>query len=177
VTIDRSHTRRVDDAIAHAERDVDAGVNDAPRKRRRRRRTRPRSKTISPRALKTSVHAGRVLTGAGVLPSIDDYAEQRPKKRSDCVGAMRPCPWVGCKYHLYIDVNPETGALRLNFPDLEPWELQHSCALDVADRGGITLEEVGETTNLTRERIRQIEVKGLIRLKGAGVLRAAFDDE
>jgi DNA-directed RNA polymerase sigma subunit (sigma70/sigma32) len=45
------------------------------------------------------------------------------------------------------------------------WELAQTCALDVAERGGITLEEVGEIMNLTRERIRQVEVTGLGKLK------------
>tara|TARA_B100000674_G_C37040340_1_gene558234 strand:+ start:71 stop:325 length:255 start_codon:yes stop_codon:yes gene_type:complete len=62
-------------------------------------------------------------------------------------------------------VNPETGSIKLNFPDLEVWELEDTCALDVADRGGITLEEVGEILNLTRERIRQVEVRGLEKLR------------
>lgn len=70
----------------------------------------------------------------------------------------RPCPFVSCKYHLYLDVNPETGSLKINFPEREPWELSETCALDVADRAGMTLEEVGQILNLTRERIRQIEV-------------------
>ncbi|MBU6161975.1 MAG: DNA-binding protein, partial [Myxococcales bacterium] len=77
----------------------------------------------------------------------------------------RPCPWVSCKFHLYLDVNPETGSIKLNFPDLEVWEMPETCALDVADRGGITLEEVGEILNLTRERIRQVEVHGLEKLQ------------
>ena len=72
---------------------------------------------------------------------------------------------MACKFHLYLDVNPETGTIKLNFPDLEPWEMNETCALDVADRGGITLEEVGEILNLTRERIRQVEVFGLEKLK------------
>ena len=38
-------------------------------------------------------------------------------------------------------------------------------SLDVADRGGITLEEVGAILNLTRERIRQVEVRGLHKIK------------
>jgi len=58
---------------------------------------------------------------------------------------------------LYLDVNERTGSIKLNFPDLEVWELPETCALDIADRGGITLEEVGEIMNLTRERIRQLE--------------------
>jgi len=89
----------------------------------------------------------------------------RPSTRAECREEMRPCPWVACKHHLYLDINPETGSIKINFPDLEPWELQHTCALDVAERGGITLEEVGEIMNLTRERIRQVEVRGLLKLK------------
>ncbi|HRC56954.1 MAG TPA: sigma factor-like helix-turn-helix DNA-binding protein, partial [Kofleriaceae bacterium] len=89
----------------------------------------------------------------------------RPATREQCREDMRPCPWVACKHHLYLDINPETGSIKINFPDLEPWELQNTCALDVAERGGITLEEVGEIMNLTRERIRQVEVRGLLKLK------------
>jgi DNA-directed RNA polymerase sigma subunit (sigma70/sigma32) len=64
-------------------------------------------------------------------------------------------------------VNPETGSIKLNFPDKEIWELQYTCALDVAEKGGITLEEVGEIMNLTRERIRQVETRGLMKLREA----------
>lgn len=91
----------------------------------------------------------------------------RPTTREQCRDEARPCPWVACKHHLYLDVNPETGTIKINFPDLQPWELRDTCALDVAERGGITLEEVGEVMNLTRERIRQVEVRGLIKLKRA----------
>ncbi|HZJ55112.1 MAG TPA: sigma factor-like helix-turn-helix DNA-binding protein, partial [Myxococcaceae bacterium] len=51
--------------------------------------------------------------------------------------------------------------------DKEIWELEHTCALDVAEKGGITLEEVGEIMNLTRERIRQVETRGLAKLREA----------
>ena len=77
----------------------------------------------------------------------------------------RPCPFVSCSHHLYLDVNPASGAIKLNFPHLEVWEMKETCALDVADRGGITLEEVGEILNLTRERIRQVEVRGLGKMR------------
>ena len=92
----------------------------------------------------------------------------RPKTRTECAGVARPCPYVSCKYHLYIDVNPNTGSIKVNFPDREVWELPQSCELDVAEQGGITLEEVGEILNLTRERIRQVEVRGLLKLREAG---------
>jgi hypothetical protein len=89
----------------------------------------------------------------------------RPTTRQECLGMPRPCPFVSCSHHLYLDVNPESGAIKLNFPHLEVWEMAETCSLDVADRGGITLEEVGAILNLTRERIRQVEVRGLCKIK------------
>ena len=91
----------------------------------------------------------------------------RPKTRADCVAGPRPCLFVSCKHHLYLDVNPNTGSVKLNFPDKEIWELKYTCALDVADQGGITLEDVGQIMNLTRERIRQVEARGLLKLRVA----------
>jgi hypothetical protein len=126
--------------------------------RRRRRRTRPRSKTIAMKRLTRE----ELRQGALMYPPVDI---PRPTSRAECREEIRPCPWVACKHHLYLDINPETGSIKINFPDLEPWELKHTCALDVAERGGITLEEVGEIMNLTRERIRQVEVRGLLKLK------------
>jgi hypothetical protein len=126
--------------------------------RRRRRRTRPRSKTIAMKRLTRE----ELRVGALMYPPVDI---PRPTTRAECREEMRPCPWVACKHHLYLDINPETGSIKINFPDLEPWDLKHTCALDVAERGGITLEEVGEIMNLTRERIRQVEVRGLLKLK------------
>ena len=146
--------------------DADGGIlpegGEAPevsrKVRRRRRRTRPRSKTIAMKRLTRD----ELRQGALMYPPVDI---PRPTSRAECREEMRPCPWVACKHHLYLDINPETGSIKINFPDLEPWELKHTCALDVAERGGITLEEVGEIMNLTRERIRQVEVRGLLKLK------------
>ena len=101
---------------------------------------------------------------ADELRALEDA--DRPKTRGDCEELPRPCPFVSCKHHLYLDVNPETGTLRLTFPDLQVGDLEETCALDVADKeDGSTLLRVGELINLTRERIRQIEVRGLLKLK------------
>lgn len=96
---------------------------------------------------------------------LESLEHLRPAARGECRTASRPCPYVSCKFHLYLDVNPQTGSIKLNFPDLEVWEMSETCALDVADRGGITLEEVGALLNLTRERIRQVELSGLQKLR------------
>jgi hypothetical protein len=126
--------------------------------RRSRRKRAVRARTISvKRMTKRELELGRLL-----YPDLDDA--ERPQTRADCVSGARPCPFVSCKHHLYLDVSARTGAIKLNFPDLEVWEMTETCALDIADRGGTTLEEVGAIMNLTRERIRQVEVKGLAKL-------------
>ena len=139
---------------------------EVSRKVRRGRRTRPRSKTIAMRRLTI---AEREIYALMYPP--DDADRQRPQTRAECREHTGPCPWVACKHHLYLDINPETGSIKINFPDLEPWELEHTCALDVADAGGRTLEEVGLITNLTRERIRQVETIGLVKLRNHRQLR------
>jgi hypothetical protein len=119
---------------------------------------RVRSKTIASKRL---TRDERKLSETLVYP--DDV--DRPRTREECSNMPRPCPFVSCAHHLYLDVNPESGAIKLNFPHLEVWEMAETCALDVADRGGITLEEVGAILNLTRERIRQVEVRGLYKIR------------
>ena len=43
--------------------------------------------------------------------------------------------------------------------------MQHSCALDVADEGEHTLEEAGAFLNITRERVRQLQVLAFRKLR------------
>jgi hypothetical protein len=137
--------------------------------RRSRRKRDVRARTISVKRLsKAELERGRLL-----FP--EDTASERPKMRADCGEGARPCPFVSCQHHLYLDVSPRTGAIKLNFPDLEVWEMTETCALDVADRGGTTLEEVGAIMNLTRERIRQVEVKGLAKLQAYEEMTALRD--
>ncbi len=138
--------------------DKKKGITPSGVARRKGRKGLRRSKTLASRRLcKDEVREANEI--------LAEVAALRPKGRGDCMDGPRPCPWVSCKFHLYLDVNPETGSIKLNFPDLEVWEMTETCALDVADRGGITLEEVGEILNLTRERIRQVEVLGLEKLQ------------
>jgi hypothetical protein len=99
-----------------------------------------------------------------LLPILDDDGPAAPASRDECRAGVRPCPWVSCRFHLYLDVNPRTGSLKLNFPDQEPHELSCSCSLDVAEEGGLTLEDVGALLNLTRERARQLEAMALAKV-------------
>jgi hypothetical protein len=128
---------------------------------------RRRSKTMSRKEMARELRRRRLL--GQVDPEeealLAELNASRPKTRADCVNGPRPCVFVSCKYNLYLDVNPETGSVKVNFPDKEIWELEYTCALDVAEKGGITLEEVGEIMNLTRERIRQVETRGLEKVR------------
>ncbi|MEY4509038.1 MAG: hypothetical protein RLZZ450_1160 [Pseudomonadota bacterium] len=161
----RSHADepRVPGALGTPSDDVDGADgdldDDVDGRGKRRRRSRARARTISIRRLsKTELNLGRMM-----------YPEEqywRPETRGECADMERPCPFVSCKYHLYIDVHPVRGSIKINFPDIEVWEMTDTCALDIADRGGITLEEVGEIMNLTRERVRQVETQGLAKLQG-----------
>lgn len=99
----------------------------------------------------------------------------RPKTRGECADVPRPCPYVTCRYHLYLDVHPRTGSVTTYHPTKEPDELEESCALDVADGGAVTLQEVGEMLQLSRERIRQIEEKAFGILRRNKTAREVLD--
>lgn len=140
----------------------EAAPADPPLTREQKRSRRPRAvraKTVSvKRMTKRELELGRLLLGdTSDLPSL-------PETRGDCANGSRPCPFVSCVHHLYLDVGARTGAIKFNYPDCEPWELTETCALDVADRGGATLEEVGALMNYTRERSRQVEVVATAKL-------------
>ncbi len=131
----------------------------APSRLMRGRPARPlrRARSIGLRYMRAAVAAAAV--------SNPEPTEPRPRTRGECIGGARPCPWVGCRHHLYLDLNPETGSIKLNYPEDQPWELEESCSLDVAERGEHNLEDIGARMNLTRERIRQIEIRALTELR------------
>ncbi len=78
-------------------------------------------------------------------PSRDEPGSQLPLTRSECLpdgsNSSRPCGYVKCRHHLNNS--------------------KHSCSLDLAELGGMTLDEVGQVMGVTRERVRQMEVEAL----------------
>jgi hypothetical protein len=126
-------------------------------------RKRPGHAMVSPRPL---TREEKRLSEVAYYPEVG-----RPHRREHCEGMPRPCLFVSCSHHLYLDVDPDTGSIKFNFPLLEVWQLAETCSLDVADRGGITLEAVAALMNLTRERIRQVEVRGLEEIRSDKVGR------
>lgn len=106
------------------------------------------------------------LSKAALEAGRAEYPEEydRPKTRAECVDGPRPCGFCACRHHLALDINPWTGAVKLNFPDLDIDEMPETCSLDVADRGGETLQGVASMLNVVRERVRQIELDAVRKL-------------
>ena len=68
------------------------------------------------------------------------------------------CPFVSCRHHLYGDVKAEQyRAPRDPEFELGPLAFPETCCLDILNRDH-TLEEIGQLFDLTRERVRQVEV-------------------
>lgn len=129
-----------------------------------------------------------VLVDEGMLPFAYDEPElplpERPRVRGDCVGGPRPCPWISCRHHLarvdegrlmttVLDLPLLTGTVP-GSADEAAWVddvaealtgmSTPSCALDVAEQNncdGETLEAIGNALGVTRENIRQIQVRAL----------------
>lgn len=126
----------------------------------------PRPHTRSPAELRRDV-------ARHTTPAEPEELPPRPCHTGECADVPRPCPYVGCRHHLYLDVDPQSGSIKFNFPHLDPLEMppDASCSLDVARRGGLQLEGVAACMNITREAARQMIESALHR---AGV--AAGDD-
>ena len=75
-----------------------------------------------------------------------------PKTRKECKDGIRPCPFVSCRYHLSLDVFNK----RIKVYNDDITTMEYTCALDLAEEGGMNLESIGSLMNVTRERIRQI---------------------
>ena len=115
--------------------------------------------------------ARRVARGArkqGPLPPVPEY--DRPPNRGACCDFPRPCPFVGCRYNLALDVS-EAGTIRYRAGT--DWDgamgKVSNCALDLAAEKEHTLEEVAEVLNCTRERIRQEQDVALEKLRAYGL--------
>ena len=99
---------------------------------------------------------------------------ERPITRADCAeggsNAQRPCPWVGCRWNLWIETSHGGSGSEKSPPHLpktDPTSMRYTCALDVAESTGSTrtLEEVGNVLRKTRERVRQIESTAMKKIR------------
>lgn len=100
----------------------------------------------------------------------------RPKTRSECIGGIRPCPWISCRHHLLLDT--DNGDLTIHkigkrlsacsneeFEDLAIETLDsmcHTCTLDIVeDENSRTLGEISDITGMDLTLVKQIEKDAL----------------
>lgn len=63
----------------------------------------------------------------------------RPMTRGDCGQEARPCPWVGCRHHLLLEVAESKGTKRQT-PGRKPRDKRPtSLRMNRANRGRVTL--------------------------------------
>ena len=82
------------------------------------------------------------------------HSPHRPERRGECAELPRPCPFPACRYHLAPDSRDGSPFL-------------YSCALDAADDGGHTLDEVAEILGTSPESVRDLEAEALRKLRRA----------
>ena len=73
-----------------------------------------------------------------------------------------PCPYAICRFNLTAETRDSRGAKPAH---ASAPILREACALEAAEQGGMTLEEIATRFALTRERVRQIEAQALSRLR------------
>lgn len=93
----------------------------------------------------------------------------RPKTRRDCIDGPRPCPYVGCRYHLASYDAYTEDRIDVNLSIL--YGGGDTCALDVADRGSHSLSEVAEKLGgISKQRVHEISREALRKLRIGGKL-------
>ncbi len=99
-------------------------------------------------------------------------AKRLPLTREHCANIPRPCPHVSCRHHIYLDV---VGKDIIRNSAVPLWEMTDSCSLDVAERGGVTLETVAELMGVTTDGARKIQERALLKLDAIRDMEALRD--
>src|SRR5512141_2556725 len=81
--------------------------------------------------------------------------------RGACRKLPGPCPHAVCRFNLTSERRDSRGAkpAEMHLP-----VVREACALEAAEQGGMTLEDIAIRLSLTRERVRQIELGALKKL-------------
>lgn len=82
-----------------------------------------------------------------------------PRTRAECVNGQRPCQHVSCRHHLLGDIvnhaHWDTTAQEA-FDRRNEAGCNETCALDIADRGEASDEEIARVFGIPVERVQQI---------------------
>lgn len=113
------------------------------------------------------------------MPGNSTAHRQRPKTRADCINGPRPCPWVGCRYHLFLEIRQGgqgNGKLYFRWPGKELNECEHTCALDLAEEP-LTSYEIAQILGVSHQAILYAERQALQRLAQTYLCEFMEDDQ
>jgi hypothetical protein len=118
------------------------------------------------RTVRARVH----LPVVGHLRWKDGRRATFPSTRAECEPGVghRPCPWVRCRHHLYLEVVRRGGVKFLFGEGRELEDLPDTCSLDVAEAGPQMLSAIATRMNLVDERVRQVFEEALESFAQAG---------
>lgn len=108
-----------------------------------------------------------------VLPQ--HWNGERPKFRADCEDGPRPCPFVGCRLHLLIDVDERGRLFKTRDFDEDDansivealHDMPQTCAWDVGQAGNHTQQEVARLLNVDQSSVSHTETSGMRRARAA----------
>lgn len=105
-----------------------------------------------------------------VIPSDWQPVAGVPSSRDECRGKEKACPFIRCRYHLWLKLSEDRDGRKSPNGKKAPSVLYPtsatSCALAVAERGEqLTCREVGEILGISDERVRKIEQRALTKLR------------
>jgi hypothetical protein len=112
------------------------------------------------------------------LPDDFDFKTGHPMSRDECRGGQRPCPYVECRFHLWL-VDAESRPGRRHHraqggapeAEINPVTMT-TCALDISERDDKTLmpfHEIGEVLGVSDERARQLCERAVEKLQALGI--------
>lgn len=95
--------------------------------------------------------------------------KKKPSNYSECLslglGLTQPCPYRECRYHLVEGKRQRTYSGQLCRSTREADDGLETCALAVAQDGGLTGAEVGAMLGISRQRAEQIEATALLKIR------------
>ena len=96
-----------------------------------------------------------------------------PVTRGDCIDAQRPCPYVSCKWHLLTTIASDGRMYKArDFDERDPdsivaalVEMSETCTLDVADKGGMSEEEIGDIYGVSADKMKRDSMTAVARAR------------
>lgn len=124
---------------------------------------------------------------------MDDPFETKPQTRADCRSMPRPCPFVSCRHHLYLDITRQNRINVNRLVDDMPveealLEMPETCSLDVAEKDELprprdgrgyldlpTYGEVGKLFGIKHDGVRKVELRALRKIGESEALEVFYE--